>query len=83
MFAHLGDDTSLWGAILEKAFAKYHGNYSRIEGGDPGRAVSTLNGGPFETINHQESSMQEIWTKLTHHHSEDDMIIAGTPGSND
>ena len=25
--AMLGDDGSIWGMILEKAFAKYHGNY--------------------------------------------------------
>lgn len=27
LFSHISDDGSLWGAILEKAFAKVYGNY--------------------------------------------------------
>lgn len=50
IFTHVGDDSSLWGPILEKAFAKYHGNYEHIEGGDPRRAGRTLHGGPFEAF---------------------------------
>ena len=51
-FAHIGHDTSLWGAILEKAFAKLHGNYQRIIGGDPRLAVRTLIGSPHDTLVH-------------------------------
>lgn len=51
-FAHIGHDTSLWGAILEKAFAKLHGNYQRIEGGDPRVAVRTLIGSPHDILMH-------------------------------
>lgn len=46
LFAHPGKDNSLWVAILEKAFAKYYGNYYHIEGGFPEVAVRTINGGP-------------------------------------
>ena len=31
--ADLPKDGSLWGPILEKAFAKYHGNYHHLIGG--------------------------------------------------
>ena len=31
--AAIGADGSLWGPILEKAFAKYHGNWKHTEGG--------------------------------------------------
>ena len=31
--AKIGADGSLWGPILEKAFAKYHGNWKHTEGG--------------------------------------------------
>ena len=46
-FAKIGDDGSLWGPIIEKAFAKFHGNYARIEAGDPSDGVSSLNGSPY------------------------------------
>jgi len=52
VFGHLGDDNSMWGVLLEKAFAKYHGNYKHIVGGWPSRAVSTLNGGPWTYADH-------------------------------
>lgn len=29
----MGDDSSLWGPLIEKAFAKYWGNYGHIVGG--------------------------------------------------
>ena len=33
LYAGLGTDGSIWGPVLEKAFAKLHGNYSHIVGG--------------------------------------------------
>ena len=33
--AAIGADGSLWGPILEKAFAKYHGNWLHTEAGAP------------------------------------------------
>ena len=30
LFSHVGKDKSVWGSILEKAFAKYHGNYDHL-----------------------------------------------------
>ena len=33
-YARIGKDGSIWGAIMEKAFAKFHGNYARIVAGD-------------------------------------------------
>lgn len=52
LFARAGSDGSLWGAFLEKAFAKYHGNFKHIEGGDPRVAVMTLYGSPHTTYEH-------------------------------
>ena len=41
---------SLWGPILEKAFAKVHGSYAAIEGGNAGNALTMLTGFPSESI---------------------------------
>ena len=46
MFAHIGEDSSMWGPILEKAFAKTHGNYEHIIEGNPREAALTLTGAP-------------------------------------
>ena len=34
-YAKISKDGALWGPIMEKAFAKFHGNYARIVAGDP------------------------------------------------
>ena len=39
LFTKPGDDGSLWTAILEKAFAKYYGNYEHIAGGQAQMAI--------------------------------------------
>jgi calpain-15 len=43
----------LWVCLLEKAWAKLYGTYARIEGGDPGFALSHLTGNPAETLWHE------------------------------
>ena len=48
LYAYIGPDMSIWGAIMEKAFAKYHGNYARIVGGDVVDGINTLNNSPYE-----------------------------------
>jgi calpain-15 len=47
-YAGVGADNSLWSPLMEKAFAKFHGNYARTVAGDPVAGVSTLNGSPYE-----------------------------------
>jgi hypothetical protein len=52
LFASLGKDGSIWAGLVEKAFAKYYGNYERLVGGLMADAVSALNGSPAESISH-------------------------------
>jgi hypothetical protein len=39
-----------WIPLLEKAFAKYHGSYEALNGGDVGEALVDLTGGSVETL---------------------------------
>lgn len=40
------DDKSIWGAILEKAWAKARGNYIRANGDSNANSIATLTGVP-------------------------------------
>ena len=44
-FAQCREDNETWLPLLEKAFAKAHGDYSAIEGGFTGEAIEDLTGG--------------------------------------
>ena len=57
-FARTGKDGSIWGAILEKAIAKFHGNYHHLIAGDPAYSVRTLTGGPFRYIKHKDQTKE-------------------------
>ena len=52
--ARFPDSKSVWPLILEKALAKYHGNYYHLEGGSPLRAVQTLTGAPGKFFMHNK-----------------------------
>jgi hypothetical protein len=55
----------MWGTIIEKAFAKFNGNYARIEGGNVTNGISALNGSPYDTYYH--------WTEYNSSASEYDL----------
>ena len=44
-FAQCSDENETWLPLLEKAFAKAHGDYSSIDGGFVGEAIEDLTGG--------------------------------------
>ncbi|KAJ5923242.1 Alpha/beta hydrolase fold-3 [Penicillium verhagenii] len=49
-FAQCADPNETWLPLLEKAFAKAHGDYSAIEGGFVGEAIEDLTGGVTSEI---------------------------------
>ena len=83
LFAGFGKDESVWGAIVEKAFAKSYGNYQHMVGGWMATGVSRLNGSPFELKNHAGENPDfttddEVWAYLTEHDSKSNIITAAT-----
>ncbi|PGH19258.1 hypothetical protein AJ80_04123 [Polytolypa hystricis UAMH7299] len=49
-FAHCSDENETWLPLLEKAYAKAHGDYTSIAGGFVGEAIEDLTGGVTSEI---------------------------------
>ena len=60
--------SQLWVPYLEKAYAKAHGSYGSISGGEISEAFHDLTGCPVESIdlNHQLFNSETTWTLLLH-----------------
>lgn len=64
VYAKASADKGIFGPLLEKAFAKYHGNFNHIVGGDPKAALRTLYGAPYTDYMHSELTADELWAAL-------------------
>ena len=75
----------MWTAVIEKAFAKYHGNYKHIVAGDPGFAVRTMTGAPVDLYNHKSKDVNAplLWEKLVAHDKAKDIITCASPAGSD
>lgn len=51
IFAKTSPSGGLWGAFLEKVWAKLNGNYEMIEGGWTGEVMRFISGSPTQTFN--------------------------------
>ena len=81
VYAGIGSDGSIWGPILEKAFAKFHGNYSHLNYGKPHLAVRTLYGAPALHHIHKNIGADELWDILQNADENDDVITCSTAGA--
>ena len=82
MYATPSADKAIYGPILEKAFAKYHGNYAHIVGGDPKTAIKTLYGAPHTEYTHSSTTEDALWKALEAADKRNDIIQCATYGSN-
>jgi hypothetical protein len=67
LYAHIGDDGSIWGAILEKAWAKVKGSYAAsYEGGLMTNGIRALTGAPVftYTLEEEDDTSQDFWDGL-------------------
>ena len=69
-----------WVSLLEKAFAKYHGNYECLNHGDVAEGLVELTGGSCEAIALNSKPVQEmvksgkLWDMLTLHLEDQHMV---------
>ena len=76
----------LWVLLLEKAYAKVHGNYKTMVGGSPHEAMMDLTGCPTTTFNFKDDSVSKmiqngkLWNMMKHFDKSGYLISGGTPG---
>lgn len=64
-FAQCEDANETWLPLLEKAYAKVHGDYEAISGGFPGEAVEDMTGGVSTTVaSNRVLRKDKLWKEL-------------------
>lgn len=48
-------EEELWAILMEKAWAKLHGDFESMEGGKPGMALHMITGFPVYEVNHKDA----------------------------
>ena len=74
--AMVSADGAVWGVMLEKAFAKYHGNYRHMQGELPTKAIRTLYGAPWVHVSHASYTADQMWDKIQASEQNKDIISA-------
>ena len=78
LYSNLGHDVPIWGAILEKAFAKRYGNYEHVTEGVPSEAIRALTGAPLIAYEHKDYSAAALWQIISNNDPSDDFMVVGT-----
>ncbi|KAF2004785.1 cysteine proteinase [Amniculicola lignicola CBS 123094] len=79
-FASCADQNETWLPLLEKAFAKIHGDYDSIAGGNTGEAVEDLTGGvTTKVMTNKILSKDRLWKELMCV-NEEFLFSASSPG---
>lgn len=67
-----------WVMILEKAYAKVHGSYSKIGWGNPSDALSDLTGKPSTIVSITYNSSSFVWNKIVTHCTGEQLIMCAS-----
>ena len=77
-FAKCHDEYETWLPLLEKAYAKVHGDYDAIQGGLSGDAVEDMTGGVTTTVETSRIlSKDKLWKELLNEKNE--FIFGASP----
>ncbi|EKG09695.1 hypothetical protein MPH_13217 [Macrophomina phaseolina MS6] len=80
-FAKCTESDETWLPLLEKAYAKAHGDYNAIAGGFPGEGVEDMTGGVTTTIDtNKVLGKDRLWKELLNANKEF-IFATGTPSS--
>jgi len=63
-FASCRDEGEFWVPLVEKAYAKLHGSYDALEGGNICDALKDLTGGAIETVRWKDQERDAVWEKI-------------------
>ncbi|KAK7100682.1 calpain-9-like isoform X2 [Littorina saxatilis] len=79
------DPNEFWVALLEKAFARYHGSYKAVYGGQAGDAFIALTGGVAEMLNYEEDAhkAQKTFHRIRNALNSGTFAAAAVPGKFD
>ena len=72
------EPNEMWVAALEKCYAKLHGSYVAISGGDPAVAMADLTG--FPTLSFDWKDTNGLFAKILQHDENGRMLWVSTPG---
>jgi hypothetical protein len=79
-YASCADQNETWLPLLEKAYAKIHGDYSAIESGISGEGIEDLTGGvTTKLLTNRILSKERLWKELLQVNKEF-LFSAGSPG---
>jgi hypothetical protein len=79
--SHSKDGRSIWGAVLEKAWAKMKGNYILANDGVSVNAIRALTGAPTFIIDPAELTADQLWVVLTANDAKGYIMSADTAGT--
>ncbi len=71
IYSHTCNENDMWLPLLEKAYAKLHGSYQALNGGNIGEALADLTGGVCEPIDIQSDAGRtavqagELWNRVS------------------
>ena len=79
----------IWPLLIEKAYAKFHGSYSNIEGGLVHTALEELTNGAGLSYKLRDKEIEqmfntgELWTKMLFWRAKNYLMGAGSPAGSD
>ncbi|KAL0246636.1 hypothetical protein GEMRC1_007847 [Eukaryota sp. GEM-RC1] len=87
LFCHSSEAKEFFPALIEKAYAKIHGNYETIEGGHVSVGLSDLTGGIADEVRFKKAKSEiasgALWRKMRNYVESGYLLGAGSPSGKD